>query len=98
MSACTRRSGLKVAVRGLKGKELKLFQDKSKGRDGAAVLDGILDACVESVIGPGLYDVNESGKLTWGDVLLGDEFFLFVAIRKATFGNLYAFSVKCPVD
>jgi hypothetical protein len=90
-------SGLKVAVRGLKGKELKIFQDKSKaGRDGAAMLDRILDACVEAVIDPGLYKLTDEGKLAWGDVLLGDEFFLFVEIRKQTFGNTYSFKVKCP--
>jgi hypothetical protein len=99
MSEITCPSGLKVEVRGLKGKELKIFQDKSKvGKDGAAVLDRILDACVERVIDPGLYTLNDEGKLSWSDVLLGDEFFLFVEIRKQTFGNTYAFRARCPVN
>jgi hypothetical protein len=99
MAEITCPSGLKVEVRGLKGKELKIFQDKSKaGKDGAAMLDRILDACVEHVIDPGLYKLTDEGKLPWGDVLLGDEFFLFVAIRKQTFGNTYAFKVKCPMS
>jgi hypothetical protein len=95
MSEIACPSGLRVDVRGMKGKELRLFQDKKGTRDGS-VLDQILGACVEQVIEPGIYKVGDDGKLSWCDVLLGDEFHLFVAIRRATFGDVFSFKVTCP--
>lgn len=95
MPEVTCPSGAKLRIRGMKGKELRLFQDKKGARDGAT-LDRILDACVEEVLDPGPYKLDENARLSWNDVLLGDEFFVFVEIRRATFGDEYSFKVKCP--
>lgn len=98
-------SGMKLMIRGLKGRELRHFEDRKAIKDGS-VLDNVLSACVEEVIDPGPYsfatvvDDGEGGgpepaKPDWKKILLGDEFFTFVAVRAATFGQAYSFKVQC---
>jgi len=88
-------SGLAGEVRGLKARELKLLGDRALSRSGA-VLDKLLNSCWLGTTDPGVYDRTDEGSPDWGQVLVGDRFYALLQIRRATFGDEYAFSVQCP--
>lgn len=94
MREITCPSGMKAEVRGLKGKELKIFQDTKAARTGGFV-DQILDACVVSMTDPGPYKIS-GDRPTWDDVLLGDKFYCLVQVRIETYGSAYEFTTQCP--
>ena len=87
---------MRLEVRGLKGKELRILQDKAAQKNGTFV-DRILNACTESVVDPGPYSPKDTadGKIVWDSVLLGDKFFTLIAVRSATFGPEYSFKSQC---
>jgi hypothetical protein len=94
MSEITCPSGLKLEVRGLKGRELQIFQDKKAQKNGMFV-DRILGVCVQGVTDPGPYKID-GGLPKWDDVLLGDKFYVLVQVRIATYGDEFEFSAQCP--
>ncbi len=85
-------SGMQLRIRGLKGKELKILQDKTALKTGT-VGERVFGACVQEVLSPGLYTF-ENG-IAWDEVLIGDRMALMLAIRSATFGAAFPFKVKC---
>lgn len=87
-------SGLSVVVRGMKGRELKVLSNVAALKSGEFI-DQIFDACVESVIDPGPYDLTPDGKLNWNDVLVGDRIYVSVRVRVETFGDEFAFNARC---
>jgi len=97
MADITLPSGLKLQIRGLKGKVLKILQDKTSLRTGT-IGERIFSACTVSVLDPGIYSFKDGPAgpvVTWDDVLLGDRFALMLAIRSATFGAAFPFKVTC---
>jgi hypothetical protein len=94
MCEITCPSGLKLEVRGLKGRELQLFQDKAIQRSGT-VIDKILAACVLGVLDPGPYTIQGGELPKWDEVLLGDKFYSVLQIRIATYGDDLEFKTQC---
>lgn len=88
-------SGLIGEVRGFKVKEANIMADKAAMKKGAAY-DGILAGCWLNTVDPGPYAWLEAGKpVDWAKALLCDRFYTLLQIRAATFGDDYAFKVKC---
>jgi hypothetical protein len=87
-------SGMRLQIRGLKGKEGRLLSDRNAVRQGT-VMDSLLTACTEQVLDAGPYILREDGKIDWGKVLIGDRFFTLLQIRLASFGPEYSFKVQC---
>jgi len=87
-------SGLAGEIRGLTGKEAKLFSDRSLAKTGATI-DRILQSCWLSTTDAGIYDLAQDAPLDWRKVLVGDRFYALVQIRRQSFGDTYAFSVQC---
>ncbi len=87
-------SGLRLSVRGLKGKELKILEDKQLQRSGVFV-DKLFNACVQEVLDGGPYDTAPGAAIAWDNVLIGDRYAVLLAIRAETFGQDYNFSIQC---
>ena len=87
-------SGLAGEVRGLTGKEGKLLADRSLARSGATI-DRILGSCWVQTTDAGVYELADGANPDWSKVLVGDRFYALVQIRRASFGDDYAFSVQC---
>ncbi len=87
-------SGLSGEIRGLKGKEGKLFAARSAAQSGAT-FDKILAGCWLATVDPGIYVLGEGETLDWSKVLVADRFYALLQIRSLTFGDEYAFSVQC---
>ena len=89
-------SGMSLEIRGLKGRELKLLQDKGARKTGRTY-DNILTTCTVAVVAPGpAYAFDPAlGAPTWDKVLVGDKFFALLAIRAETFGEDYDFDFRC---
>jgi hypothetical protein len=95
MKVITCPSGLSLEIRGLKGKELKLLQDKAAKKTGRTY-DNILTACTVSVITRGpAYTFEGDGAPEWDKILVGDKFYALLAIRAETFGEDYDFKFQC---
>lgn len=77
----------------MRGKELKILANRKSMKDGS-FLDNLFSACVEQVIDPGPYKLND-GALKWDDVLVGDRVYITIAIRVATFGSELGFPLTC---
>jgi len=84
-------SGLAGEIRGIKA---KLFADRTLSKSGA-VMDRLLQSCWLETIDPGVYDFTDEASPDWSKVLVGDRFYALLQIRRATFGDEYAFSVQC---
>ncbi|GAB1376895.1 hypothetical protein MASR1M48_17470 [Lactococcus petauri] len=78
--------GIEVPVRPMKVKEFDLLTNQVKMASGDA-LEELLIACIEGDQKP---DVTK--------MLSADRNALLIGIRRATFGNMYEFSVKSPFD
>jgi len=87
-------SGLRLSVRGLKGRELKILEDKQLHRSGAFV-DKLFNACVTEVLDGGPYNTEPGKSINWDNVLIGDRYAVLLAIRAETFGQDYNFSIEC---
>jgi hypothetical protein len=87
-------SGLAGEVRGLTGREGKLLGDRALARSGGTI-DKMLQSCWLSTSDPGVYELEGGANPDWSKVLVGDRFFALVQIRRASFGDDYAFSVQC---
>jgi hypothetical protein len=88
-------SGLAGDVRGLKGREANLLTDRTAWRRGR-VFDEILAGCWIATTDWGLYDTSD--RLDWSKVLVADRFYALLQIRRATFGDEYAFRLQCTND
>lgn len=88
-------SGMSLELRGLKGKELKLLQDRAAMKTGRTY-DNILTACTVSIVDVGpAYTFAASEPIAWDKVLVGDKFYALLAIRAETFGPDYDFKFRC---
>jgi hypothetical protein len=87
-------SGLAGEVRGLTGREGKLLGDRALARSGGTI-DKMLQSCWLTTTDPGVYELEGGANPDWGKVLVGDRFYALVQIRRASFGDEYAFSVQC---
>lgn len=87
-------SGLRLRVRGLKGKELKILEDKASHRNGTFV-DKLFSSCVMEMLAGGPYDIEPGKSINWDNVLIGDRYAVLLAIRADTFGQDYNFSIQC---
>lgn len=90
-------SGLAGEVRGLTGREGKLLGDRALARSGGTI-DRMLQSCWLRTTDPGVYEFADGANPDWGKVLVGDRFYALVQIRRASFGDEYAFSVQCRSD
>lgn len=87
-------SGLAGEVRGLTGREGKLLGDRALARSGGTV-DRMLQSCWLATTDPGVYELADGASPDWSKVLVGDRFYALVQIRRASFGDEYAFSAQC---
>jgi hypothetical protein len=88
-------SGLVGEVRGFKVKEANILADKAALKKGTAY-DTILSGCWLNTVDPGPYPWLEAGKpVDWSKALVCDRFYALLQIRAATFGEDYAFKLKC---
>lgn len=88
-------SGLKGIVKGLKLNQLKMFNDR-KGIKTGKIFDDIIQACLVEItdLGPAY---KAAGRVDWGSTALqGDKTAVLVAIRRATHGDAFDFSITCP--
>ena len=89
-------SGLAGVVRGLKVREERILADRKLAKANAQ-LDELLRACWVETNDPGPYTLGERG-IDWDAVLQGDRFYALLAIRIATYGQAYAFSMTCSEE
>ena len=89
-------SGLAGVVRGLKVREERILADRKLAKANAQ-LDELLRACWVETHDAGPYVVGERG-IDWDAVLQGDRFYALLAIRIATYGQTYAFSMTCSEE
>src|SRR5690349_21438783 len=87
-------SGLSGRVRGLKVREANMLADAEAQKKGS-VFDSILDACWQSTVEPGPYELTPDGRPSWPRVLVCDRLVAMVGIRVATYGSEYSFGVQC---
>ena len=86
-------SGLIGGVRGLKTKEANLLASSTR-RKRFQIVDQILSACWSSTIDQGPYDFDD-GIPNWDNILQGDQQYILIQIRIATFGPEYIFRAQC---
>lgn len=87
-------SGLAGEIRGMKGREAQAFVDPALVRSHGS-MDQMLANCFLEVSDPGPYALNDKGRISWKDALVGDRFHALMEIRTLTFGADYDFNVKC---
>lgn len=91
-------SGLTGKIRGLTGKDGRYLTDPTLNRSGA-LPDHILANVWEETTNPGFYKLGENGKLSWGQVLVGDRMFALIQSRIAGRGDsMYQFKAQCSED
>lgn len=93
MTELTCPSGLRLKLRGLKGKDLDGLRDKRRVASGESISE-LLNDCTIEVIDRGIY-TGGSEKFNWADALLGDRMHAIVGLRSATNGDEYDFRVRC---
>ncbi len=86
-------SGMVGKIRALKVKDEVLFTDGRLAKSGK-LIEEMVRKCWLELISPGPYDF-ENGSITWGKILQGDSFWLFLQARKLTYGHLYPVTVDC---
>lgn len=91
-SELTCPSGLRVRLRGIKGKDIDGLRDKRRLRTGEAI-SGLLDACTLEVLDRSIYARLPS--FSWADALVGDRTRCIVALREVTSGGEYNFRLRC---
>jgi len=84
-------SGLRVRLRGIKGKDLDGLRDKRRVQTGEG-FSRLLDECTLEVLDHGPY---KAGGWRWADALVGDRVRAMIGVRVATSGALYAFRARC---
>lgn len=92
MTELTCPSGLRLKMRGLKGKDLDGLRDKRRVASGES-LSELLNDCTIEVADRAIYAGAE--KFDWADALLGDRMHAIVGLRSATNGDEYDFRIRC---
>lgn len=91
-------SGLTGKIRGLTGKDGRYLTDPALNRSGA-LPDHILANVWEETTNPGFYRLNDKGKLTFGQVLVGDRMYALIQSRIAGRGDsMYQFPAQCAEE
>lgn len=91
-SELTCPSGLRIRMRGIKGKDLDGLRDKRKVANGEAIGE-LLNNCTIEVLERAIY-----GKLpnfNWADVLIGDRMKAVIALREVSAGDVFDFRTRC---
>jgi hypothetical protein len=91
-------SGLTGEVRKLKGSEANILADRKTARKGDQY-DQILRACWTKTTDAGPYAgfgvSSGTDAIDWSQILVCDRFYILFAIRIATYGPNYDFTVRC---
>lgn len=87
-------SGLSGEIRGLKLKEANLLANRKAMKSGTAY-NRILSQCWLATAQPGPYAIAEGKGVDWAKALIADRFYTLLRIREETYGDEYAFKVKC---
>lgn len=85
-------SGLRVKLRGVKGKDLDGMRDRKRVASGEAV-SKLLDDCTLEVFERSIY--TRLPNFAWADVLVGDRTSAIINLRQITAGSTYDFRVRC---
>lgn len=93
MSTIICPSGLTGTIRSMRVREERFLTDRAMLRSGES-FDRVLRACWEDTLDHGPYDFGERG-IDWGKVLVGDRFFVLLRIRAESYGEDFAFDVRC---
>lgn len=86
-------SGLTGNIRGLKGKEVRIFTEQRKAPGKVKpwqVLTKLIETCWESTGSLGPYE-----SLEWGKALEGDRTYALIVLRALTFDEVFKFRVPC---
>lgn len=92
MPLITCPSGLAGEVRALKVKEADALASAAAAKQGTS-FEAVFANCWLRTSEKGIYQLDASGRLDWGSVLLCDRFYALLRIRAATFGEAYDFDV-----
>lgn len=87
-------SGLEGTIRPLKVRDEALFTDGKVQRSGR-LIEEMCRRCWVSLKSPGPYNFKD-GKVDWQQVLQGDLFWIFIQIRRISYGDGYDVTVPCP--
>lgn len=87
-------SGLKVRLRGIKGKDLDGLRDKRRVATGEAI-SKLLDDCTLEVLEKGPYATAGTPDWSWKKALVGDRVRAIIGLRAATSGQMFGFRVRC---
>lgn len=85
-------SGLRVKLRGVKGKDLDGMRDRKRVASGEAV-SKLLDDCTLEVADRSIY--TKLPNFTWADTLVGDRTHAIISLRQITAGATYDFRTRC---
>jgi hypothetical protein len=87
-------SGLAGEIRKLKASEANILANRKQQRSGKAIAS-VLAACWTGTDDPGPYDHGGDGSPDFTRILTGDQYFLMLMIRAATYGPEYKFKIQC---
>jgi hypothetical protein len=85
-------SGLRIRLRGIKGKDLDGLRDKRRIATGEAISQ-LLDDCTLDVLDRAVY--TKLPTFLWADALVGDRMQAIIKLREATNGPTYDFRLRC---
>ena len=91
--AITCPSGMAGTIRGLTVREERILADQRLAKTGQQ-MEALLNACWLETTDCGPYDFAGDSP-QWGKVLQGDAFYCLLQVRALTYGDEYAFSVRC---
>lgn len=86
-------SGMVGVIRPLKVRDEGLFSDAKLLRSGRLIPE-LVSRCWVSLKSPGPYGFPD-GKPNWEQVLQGDVFYIFLQIRRISYGDGYTVTVPC---
>lgn len=90
-------SGLTGEIRKLKASEANILANRKQQRSGKAIAS-VLRACWTATDDPGPYNHGGDGDPDFTRVLVGDQYFIMLMIRAATYGPTYKFKIQCHED
>lgn len=86
-------SGLEGEIRPIKVKDEKLYTDKRLIKSGRIITE-LCKRCWLKTTKPGPYPAAGL-EIDWPNMLQGDIFAMFIAIRRASYGDIYPIEVPC---
>ncbi len=87
-------SGMAGTVRGLRVTEANKIASATR-RKRHEMIDGVMSDCWEKTADAGPYGFSTDGKPDWDKVLTGDQQYVLMQVRIATYGGEYSFPVQC---